>query len=133
MNAGYHNLAFTELRLGHLERARQLFAEGRERVFRNCYRDFVPYLGVAAAALASAEGDHPTAARMIGFTDGAYATIAQVPDPDDAAELDAARAAAVTALGDADFAYAYAVGAVLDETSAFGLTWNVHCASTAVA
>ncbi|WP_051807193.1 tetratricopeptide repeat protein [Actinoplanes subtropicus] len=132
-NAEYHNLAFTELRLGHLDRARQLFAEGRDRVFRNCYRDFVPYLGVAAAALATAEGDHRTAARMIGFTDRAYAAIGQVPDPDDAAELAAARTAAVAALGEADFAHAYASGAVLDETGAFGLEWDVHCSSTASA
>lgn len=124
VNSEYHNLAFTELHLGNLDRARELFAQGRERVFREGYRSFVPYLGVAAAALASAEGDHSRAARMIGFTDGAYATIGQVPDPDDAEELSNARAAALTALGDATFTTAYAAGTALTDTEAFGLTWR---------
>ncbi|GAA2607343.1 alpha/beta fold hydrolase [Paractinoplanes durhamensis] len=103
VNAEYHNLAFTELHLGHLDRARELFVAGRDRVFREGYDDFVPYLGVAAAALASAEGDHPRAARMIGFADRAYAALGQVPDPDDAQELSNARAAAVAALGEDRF------------------------------
>ncbi|HEX6356108.1 tetratricopeptide repeat protein [Actinophytocola sp.] len=119
----YHNLAFTELHLGNLDRARELFVAGRERVFREGYRSFVPYLGVAAAALASAEGDHLLAARMVGFTDSAYAAIGQVPDPDDAEELSTARAAAA-ALGDARFTSAYAEGAALQDTEVFGLTWG---------
>lgn len=123
VNSEYHNLAFTELHLGNLDRARELFAEGRERVFREGYRSFVPYLGVAAAALASAEGDHSRAARMVGFTDSAYAAIGQVPDPDDAQELADVRAAAGAALGDAGFATAYEAGAALTDTAAFGLTW----------
>jgi hypothetical protein len=124
VNSEYHNLAFTELHLGNVERARELFAAGRERVFREGYRSFVPYVGVAAAALASAEGDHLRAARMIGFTDGAYAAIGQVPDPDDAKELANARAAALAALGDAGFTEAHAAGAALEDTEAFGLTWS---------
>lgn len=124
VNSEYHNLAFTELHLGNLDRARELFQAGRERVFREGYRSFVPYLGVAAAALASAQGDHLLAARMIGFTDSAYAAIGQVPDPDDAEELSNARAAAVTALGDAGFTSAYTAGAALEDTEAFGLTWT---------
>jgi hypothetical protein len=98
VNSEYHNLAFTELHIGNLDRARELFAACRERVFREGYRSFVPYLGIAAAALAAAEGDHRRAARMIGFTDGAYAAIGQVPDPDDAVDLSTARAGAVVAL-----------------------------------
>ncbi|GLY02456.1 alpha/beta fold hydrolase [Actinoplanes sp. NBRC 101535] len=124
VNAEYHNLSFIELRMGHLDRARQLFAEGRERVFRNCYRDFVPYLGVAAAAMATADGEFERAARMVGFSDSAYAAARQLPDPDDAAELDAARAAALTAVGEAEFAHAYAMGAVLDPAEAFHLEWG---------
>jgi tetratricopeptide (TPR) repeat protein len=123
VNSEYHNLAFTELHLGHLDRARELFAEGRARVFRHGYRSFVPYLGVAAAAMASADDDHPRAASMVGFTDSAYAAIAQVPDPDDAAELTRVRAVAVAALGEHDFARAYAAGAALDPVQAFGLEW----------
>jgi tetratricopeptide (TPR) repeat protein len=124
VNSEYHNLAFTELHLGHRDRARQLFAEGRERVFREGYRSFVPYLGVAAAAMASADGDHEQAARMVGFTDSAYASIAQVPDPDDAADLSKARAAAVTALGETRFAQEYSAGAMLSPEEAFGLGWG---------
>ncbi|GIF23629.1 pimeloyl-ACP methyl ester carboxylesterase [Actinoplanes tereljensis] len=124
VNAEYHNLAFTELHLGHLDRARELFAEGRERVFAHGYRDFLPYLGVAAAAMASADGDHRRAARMAGFTDSAYATITQVPDPDDAAELANVRAAATVALGESEYAHEYAAGAVLDTYGAFGLEWR---------
>jgi len=123
VNSEYHNLAFTELHLGNLDRARELFAEGRARVFRHGYRSFVPYLGVAAAALASVEDDHVRAARMVGFTDSAYAAIGQVPDPDDAEELSKARAAALTTLGEANFRPAYQAGAALTDTEAFGLTW----------
>ncbi|AGZ41256.1 tetratricopeptide repeat protein [Actinoplanes friuliensis] len=124
VNSEYHNLAFTELHLGHLERARQLFTEGRERVFRQGYRTFVPYLGVAAAALASADGDQAQAARMIGFTDSAFAVLAQVPDPDDAAELARLRTTAVAVLGADGFASEYASGAILDPAGAFGLEWQ---------
>lgn len=62
VNSEYHNLSFMELHLGNLDRARELMAQGRERVFREGYRSFLPYVGVAAAALASAEGDHARAA-----------------------------------------------------------------------
>jgi hypothetical protein len=123
VNSEYHNLAFTELHLGNLDRARELFAQGRERVFREGYRSFVPYLGVAAAAMAAADGDHVRAARMIGFTDAAYAELGQVPDPDDAAELSGARASAVAALDEDGYAAAYAAGAALDTAAAFGLDW----------
>ena len=84
----------------------------------------MPYLGVAAAALAVAERDHLRAARMVGFTDSAYAAIGQVPDPDDAEELANARAAAVAALGEDAFTPAYAQGAALADTEAFGLIWR---------
>ncbi|GIH20560.1 tetratricopeptide repeat protein [Rugosimonospora africana] len=124
VHSEYHNLAFTELYLGNLGRARELFLQGRERVFREGYRSFVPYLGVAAAALASAERDHLQAARMIGFTDTAYAELGQVPDPDDAEELAKARAAALASLGEDRYAPEYAVGAKLSDTAAFGLTWR---------
>jgi proline iminopeptidase len=111
VNSELHNLAFVELHLGHLDRARELFAESRERVFRAGYRSFIPYLGVAAAAMATADGDPARAARMIGFTDRAYAEVGQVPDPDDAGELARARSAAEAALGEDGFTSAYAVGA----------------------
>ncbi|MEU7654193.1 tetratricopeptide repeat protein [Micromonospora taraxaci] len=120
VNSEYHNLAFCELGLGNLEVARTLFAENRERVFRNAWADFVPYVCVAGAALASAEGDHARTARMIGVTDAAFAAIGQVPDPDDAADLATMRAAATEALGAAAFDKEYAEGQRLDPQRAFG-------------
>ncbi|MEU4157781.1 alpha/beta fold hydrolase [Actinoplanes sp. NPDC026670] len=118
-----YNLAFTELHRGDVDLARELFAEVHERVFRHGHRTFVPYLGVAAAALASADGDHSRAARMIGFTDSAFAVLGQVPDPDDAVELGRARTAAVEALGEEQFTFDYADGAVLDVPAALGRDW----------
>jgi hypothetical protein len=124
VNSESYNLAFSELHLGNLGHARELFAAVRARVFREGYRSFVPYLGVGAAALAAADGDHALVARMIGFTDRAYASIGQVPDPDDAQELATARSSAVAALGTELFASEYEVGASWDTTAAFGLTWD---------
>ncbi len=100
-----YNLAFTELHLGNPDRARELFAEQRERVFQ------------------AGDGDHPRAARMIGFADSAFAAAGQVPDPDDAAELSRIRESTVAALGEDRFAFDYAGGAVLDPVAAFGINW----------
>ncbi|MEK8107060.1 tetratricopeptide repeat protein [Micromonospora sp. M12] len=119
VNSEYHNLAFCELGLGNIEVARTLFAENRERVFRNDWADFVPYVCVAGAALASAEGDQARTARMIGVADAAFAALGQVPDPDDAADLAAMRAAATEALGSAAFDEEYAAGRLLDPRAAF--------------
>jgi hypothetical protein len=119
VNSEYHNLAFCELGLGNLDAARNLFAEGRQQVFHNGWADLVPYVCLADAALASAEGDHSRAARMVAVTDAAFAALGQVPDPDDAADLAAVRAAAVRALGSAAYAREYAGGQVLDPGAAF--------------
>ncbi|MEV6368046.1 tetratricopeptide repeat protein [Micromonospora musae] len=119
VNSEYHNLAFCELGLGNLDVARKLFAENRERVFGNGWTDFVPYVCVAGAALASAEGDSTRAARMIGVTDAAFAALGQIPDPDDAADLAKMRAAAIEALGPAGFDEEYAKGQLLDPRAAF--------------
>ncbi|WBB68374.1 tetratricopeptide repeat protein [Micromonospora sp. WMMD812] len=119
VNSECHNLAFCELGLGNLDAARTLFAESRERVFRNGWADFVPYVCVADAALASAENDHSRAARMIGVVEAAFASLGQVPDPDDAADLARAREAAVQALGPAAFDESYAQGQLLDPRAAF--------------
>ncbi|MEU8087085.1 tetratricopeptide repeat protein [Micromonospora sp. NPDC049101] len=119
VNSETHNLAFCELGLGNLDAARALFAASREKVFRNGWADFVPYVCVAGAALASAHGDHARAARMIAVTDAAFAALGQVPDPDDAADLAAVRAAAVEALGPAGYAQEYARGQRLEPQAAF--------------
>ncbi|MFB6723805.1 hypothetical protein ACFCV3_26730 [Kribbella sp. NPDC056345] len=122
VNSEYHNLAFTELHLGNLAVARELFLAGRERVFREGYDSFVPYVCVAAAALATAEGDHALAARMVGLTDSAYAAIGQIPDPDDALELAAARDAAIAVLGESAYQTSYATGAAQTPAQAFSHT-----------
>ncbi|WP_436758573.1 hypothetical protein [Streptosporangium sp. V21-05] len=119
VSSEYHNLAFCELGLGDLDVARRLFAEGRERVFRNGWDDFVPYVCVAGAALASAEGDHGRAARLAGVADAAFASLGQVPDPDDAADLAKVRTAAIEALGPDAFDEGYARGRLLDPRAAF--------------
>ncbi|MFY1671420.1 tetratricopeptide repeat protein [Plantactinospora sp. WMMB334] len=119
VNSEYHNLAFCELGLGHLDVAGRLFAEGRAQVFGNNWDDFVPYVCVAGAALASAGADHARAARMVGVADAAFASLGQVPDPDDAADLARVRTAATEALGPAAFADEYARGQLLDPRAAF--------------
>ncbi|MFD9286421.1 hypothetical protein ACFWD7_56625, partial [Streptomyces mirabilis] len=55
-----------EPHLGRVERAHQLITASRERVFQAGYRDFLPYLGIAGAALASTDGYMTLSARLIG-------------------------------------------------------------------
>ena len=119
VNSEIHNLAFCELKLGNLEQAQTLFTTSRERVFQEGWDSFVPYVCVAGAALASAEGDHRRAAVMVGVADAAFTGIGQVPDPDDAADLAAIRAAATDLLGPAAFDAQYARGQALDPRTAF--------------
>ena len=118
-NAELHRVAFRELHLGNLDRARTLFALGREQVFAHGWDGFVPYVCVAGAALASAEGDHRRAAVLAGAADGAFTALGQVPDPGDEVELASIRVAATAALGPAGFAAAYACGQALDPRTAF--------------
>lgn len=113
-----HNLALCELGLGNLDVAKRLMAESRERIFRNGWADFVPYVCVAGAALASAEGDHARAARLSGVAEAAFAALGQIPDPDDAADLTAVRTAGVKALGVNAFALERARGKHLDARTA---------------
>ncbi|MEU1276101.1 tetratricopeptide repeat protein [Streptomyces sp. NPDC005799] len=124
VHSEYHNLALVELHLGNVERARQLIAESRERVFEAGYRDFLPYLGLAGAALASADGDMALAARLIGFTDRAFASLGQVPDPDDAREMDAIRARVSAVLTRDVFESECATGAAWTVMEAFGRSWS---------
>jgi sarcosine oxidase gamma subunit len=76
-------------------------------------------VGVAGAALASAEGDHRRAALMVGLADAAFAALGQVPDPDDAADLAAVRDAAVAALGPDEYAAVQERDRQLDPRTAF--------------
>jgi ATP/maltotriose-dependent transcriptional regulator MalT len=122
VNSEMHNLAFCELGLGNLGEASRLFATSRERVFREGWDSFVPYVCVAGAALASAEGDLRRAALMVGVTDAAFAALGQVPDPDDAADLAAVGAAAAKALGAEAFDAERARGRALEPRAAFAPT-----------
>jgi len=105
-----HNLAFCDLHLGHLASAREIFAANEAAALRNGWTAFLPFAAVADACLAAAEGDHHRAARLIGKADAAFTTIGQVPDPDDAAELDLARTQTTVALGSAAYNEEYARG-----------------------
>ncbi|MDN3355750.1 hypothetical protein [Actinomadura sp. DC4] len=113
VNSEHHNLAFTELHLGNVERARELFDDSRRRVLQNGYDGFVPYALGAAAAMAATDGDHARAACLLGVTDSAFRGLGQVPDPDDAAELDAVRTQAIGALGPPAFERFHAHGSAL--------------------
>jgi hypothetical protein len=119
-----HNLAMTELRLGNIDRARLLITEGQDRVRRGGLRDFVPYLGLAGAALASTEGDARRAARLIGFTMRAFAHLNQVPDPDDAQELSDLRDRVSASLGDDATEAEVTTGSTWSLTDAFGGSWG---------
>ncbi|GIG01162.1 tetratricopeptide repeat protein [Catellatospora citrea] len=119
VHSEYHDLAFCELGLGNLEAAKVLFACCREGVFQHGWDDLVPYVCVADAALASAEGDHVRAARMIGAAESAFAALGQVPDPDDAADLALLREATLGVLGAPEFAEQCAKGWLLDPRTAF--------------
>lgn len=103
-----HNAAFCDLRLGRLATARELFAANKAEAIRNGWTDFLPFAAVADACLAAEEADCRRAARLVGAADAAFAAIGQVPDPDDAAELDRARTQSLQALGDAVYAHEYA-------------------------
>ena len=109
----YHNLSITELHLGHTERARELITEVRERVFRDGYDDFVPYVCVAATVLAVADRDYSRVALLLGVTASAFQAVGQVPDPDDAAELETARKQALAAIAEDAFAAEYDRGTLL--------------------
>jgi hypothetical protein len=115
-----HNLILTTLHLGDMEGARRLFGESRERVLRGGFRDFLPYLGIAGAALALAEGDADRAARLIGFTDRAFEVAGQVPDPDDARELGVLRNRVAAVLGQEQFESERSTGAAWTLSEAFG-------------
>ncbi|HWS34693.1 MAG TPA: hypothetical protein VN408_18375 [Actinoplanes sp.] len=94
-----------ELEQGDRDKAKALLAD---------YAEFTPFLAVGNAVLASADGDHPLAARMVGVADTAYPTSDATPEPEDAADLAKVSAAAVEALGESQFADYRADGALWD-------------------
>lgn len=119
-----HKLALAELRLGNRDRARVLWTHVRDQVFREGHRSMLPYLGLGACMLASADGDHRQAAWMLGFTCRAYDAVGLVPDRDDARDLAEVRDRAAAVLGEAGLAAHRAIGASWTAADAFGLTWE---------
>ena len=97
--AEVQDLAYRELGRGELGRARDLFAQVRERVLREGWTGFLPAVEVAAAALASAEGDHGRATRLAAVAEEAFTRCGQTPDPEEQSRIAAVRAAALRALG----------------------------------
>ncbi|WP_430782293.1 hypothetical protein [Actinoplanes sp. G11-F43] len=100
MKCESYKLAFEELQNGNRDRARTLLAECHERSGEN----FMPYRAIGSAAVASADGDHPLAARMIGVADRAFAETGLAVDDEDAAEMARIRAAAIASFGEDRFA-----------------------------
>jgi tetratricopeptide (TPR) repeat protein len=87
--AEHRNLAYVELHDGHLDRARELFASAVELARAAKYDALEPFLLQDAAVLALEDGDRDRAAELLVDTQAAFASAGQVPDPDDAAELEA--------------------------------------------
>ena len=87
--AEHRNLAYVELHDGHLDRARELFASTVEMVRAGGYDSFEPYLLQDAAVLALEDGDRNRAGELVAAAQAAFAAGGQIPDPDDAAELEA--------------------------------------------
>jgi hypothetical protein len=117
----HHNLGHVELRLGHADRARELFADVRGRALEEDWTDMLPYVTADAAVMADVDGDHARSARLLGAAAGAYRTVGQVPDPDDAVEQDALRERLITALGPEMFDSEYTAGAAQDARRALAL------------
>lgn len=87
--AEHRNLAYVELHDGHLDRARELFASAVKLARAAKYDALEPYLLQDAAVLAFEDGDRDRAAQLVADTQAGFASAGQIPDPDDAAELEA--------------------------------------------
>jgi tetratricopeptide (TPR) repeat protein len=87
--AEHRNLGYVELHGGHLDRARELFASTVDLVRAGDHSSLEPYLLQDAAVLAFEDGDRDRAVELVAATHAAFAAAGQIPDPDDAAELEA--------------------------------------------
>jgi hypothetical protein len=87
--AEHRNLAYVELHDGHADRARELFASTVDLARAGDYGSFEPYLLQDAAVLALEDGDRDRAVELVAAAQAAFAAAGQIPDPDDAAELEA--------------------------------------------
>jgi hypothetical protein len=89
--AEHRNLAYVEIRAGDAARARELFAESRERFAGLDAPAMRPYLTFDAATLAALAGDYDAAAANLHAAQAEWAAQGVEPDPDDAAEISALR------------------------------------------
>ena len=110
MTADLCDVAFREIRLGNLDRARASFQQAREKVVQESWGGLLPSICVVGAALVSAEGDHRQAAVLVGVAHTAFLNAGQMPDPGEAVVIAATYEAAVTALGAEDFAAEFSRG-----------------------
>jgi hypothetical protein len=83
------------------------FSEDVRSAFRRGETEAVVRMSEAEIARARAAGDP---AYLIGVTDAAFAALGQLPDPDDAVDLDRARAAVIGALGSPAYTEEHARG-----------------------
>ncbi|MGW4483594.1 tetratricopeptide repeat protein [Amycolatopsis sp. NPDC004368] len=102
------NLGDVELRTGHPERARELFAGVHRHAIEHGFGDLLAYARLAEAALAEGDGDHPQAARLLGQAETGLRARGEVPDPPAALEATALRARLVAVLGPKEFERWYA-------------------------
>ena len=120
VTAELRNLAYVELHDGQRERATELFGRAKAGARRLHFDALTPYLISDAAAVAYADGDPERAARLLGAAQSAFSAAQQVPNPDDAAELDWLNAKLANALGDDRFRAARASGASLGPEDVLG-------------
>ncbi|GAC1473636.1 MAG: hypothetical protein PVS3B2_10270 [Candidatus Dormibacteraceae bacterium] len=87
--AEHRNLAYVELHDRHADRARELFARAADLARAGNHASLEPYLLFDSAVVAFEDGDRVRAMELIAATENALAVAGQIPDPDDAAELEA--------------------------------------------
>ena len=76
-------------------------------MLREGWTGFLPAVEVAAAALASAEGDHRRVTGLAAVAEEAFTRCGQTPDPEEQSRIAAVRAAALRALGPDGFIAAH--------------------------
>jgi hypothetical protein len=108
-----HNLAYIELHAGDVDRARDLFATALRQTVEQDIVDMLPYVALDTAVIASTDGDHLRATRLLAAVDNALRAAGQVLDPDDAIEQTALRERLIIMLGRRSFESVYATGAGL--------------------
>jgi tetratricopeptide (TPR) repeat protein len=86
--AEHRNLAYVELHDGNAARARELFASSATLARACGYEALEPYLLLDSAVLALESGDTTRAQEQLSEATANFEAAGQIPDPDDAAELE---------------------------------------------